>query len=169
MHVLWFRETFIIVSGSCKAMKNRMMLQKEKHLDKPWIKTFAETDSAENTSYSVILNITESIPGTRSSCYSRGLIDIDRVSAIPRISRIRLKRNYSEFREQLLIPKFSGIPYDFWISGTASNSGIPYRITSRPHPHAWVHGEFDFAADSNLEKCFLKLNKDVKSISSIGV
>jgi len=38
---------------------------------------------------------------------------------------------------------------------------------SPPSPR--VHEEFDFAANSNLAKCFPKWNKDVKGIRSIGV
>ncbi len=32
-----------------------------------------------------------------------------------------------------------------------------------------VHREFDFAANSNLTECFLKLKEDMKGIRSIGV
>jgi hypothetical protein len=31
----------------------------------------------------------------------------------------------------------------------------------------WVNGEFDFAANSNLTKCFLNLNEDIEHIGGI--
>ncbi len=67
------------------------------------------------------------IPGTRSPCYSRDIISIDRVAAIPRILGIRLKRNYLQFRKQFQFRNRSespGISTDSGIPRTASNSEI---------------------------------------------